>query len=137
MFTYICTQSTFNHFHIFSVHTVAAYFSHVSKMLLDKNPSHCLDRSVAVELSVITISFIYVHSREMYKPLRNRVDKYFFLLLHSIMLGDIKTFTNQITFFKVFCLPEIFLMRKITKMNALLKIIHTFKIPIWPNATDA
>lgn len=37
------------------------------------------------------------------------------------MLGDIKTFTNQISFFfkKVFCLPEILLMKKITKMNAL------------------
>lgn len=69
-------------------------------MLLDKNPSHCLDRTVAVELSIITINFIYVHSREMYKPLRNRVDKYFFFkCYHSIMLGDIKTFTNQISFF--------------------------------------
>lgn len=81
MFTYIYTQSTFNHFHIFSVHTVAAYYSHVSKLLLDKNPSHCLDITVAVELSIITINFIYVHSREMYKPLRNRVDKYFFFLM--------------------------------------------------------
>lgn len=58
------------------------------------------------------------------------------------MLGDIKTFTNQIRFVcfffkKVFCLSEIFLMKKITKMNALFKIIHAFKIPIWPNATDA
>lgn len=36
----------------------------------------------------------------MYKPLRNRVDKYFFFkCYHSIMLGDIKTFTNQISFF--------------------------------------
>lgn len=28
-------------------------------------------------------------------------------------------------------------MKKITKMNVLFKIIHAFKIPIWPNATDA
>lgn len=36
----------------------------------------------------------------MYKPLRNRVHKYCFLkCYHSIMLGNIKTFTNQISFF--------------------------------------
>lgn len=51
------------------------------------------------------------------------------------MLGNIKTFTNQISLSLL--LTRIFLMKKITKMNALLKIIHTLKIPIWPNATDA
>ena len=53
------------------------------------------------------------------------------------MLGNIKTFTNQISLFLSLLLTRIFLMKKITKMNALLKIIHTLKIPIWPNATDA
>lgn len=72
----------------------------MSKLLLDKNPSHCLDITVAVELSIITINFIYVHSREMYKPLRNKeFTNTFFKCYHSIMLGNIKTFTNQISFF--------------------------------------
>lgn len=89
MFTYIYTQSTFNHFHIFSVHTVAAYYSHVSKLLLDKNPSPCLDITVAVELSIITMNFSYVHSREMYKPLRNKeFTNTFFLMLPQHYVGQ-------------------------------------------------
>lgn len=36
---------------MFSVHTVAAYYSHVSKSLPNKNPSYCLDAIVAVELN--------------------------------------------------------------------------------------
>ena len=44
----------------------------MSKLLLDKNPSHCLHTTVVVELSIITINFIYVHSKEMYKSLRNK-----------------------------------------------------------------
>lgn len=90
MFTYIYTQSTFNHFHIFSVHTVAAYYSHVSKLLLDKNPSPCLDITVAVELSIITMNFSYVHSREMYKPLRNKefTNTFFFLMLPQHYVGQ-------------------------------------------------
>lgn len=40
----------------------------MSKLLLDKNPSHCLDITVAVELSIITMNFIYVHSRDAQAP---------------------------------------------------------------------
>lgn len=56
------------------------------------------------------------------------------------MLGNIKTFTNQISFFFFFkssASQKYSWWKKIIKMNALFKVIHTFKIPIWPNATDA
>lgn len=62
----------------------------------------------------------------MYKPLRNRVHKYFFKCYHSIMLGNIKTFTNQISFLKILLLTRNILDEKNYKMNALFKIIHTF-----------
>lgn len=55
------------------------------------------------------------------------------------MLGNIKTFTNQIScfFLKSSAYQKYSWWKKIIKMNALFKIIHAFKIPIWPNATYA
>lgn len=55
------------------------------------------------------------------------------------MLGDIKTFTNQISFFfkKSSAYQKYSWWKKLQKWMLSFKIIHTFKIPIWPNATDA
>lgn len=58
------------------------------------------------------------------------------------MLGNIKTFTNQIRFVFV-CFKKSSAYQKYSRWKKLqkwmlsFKIIHAFKIPIWPNATDA
>lgn len=62
------------------------------------------------------------------------------------MLGNIKTFTNRIRWF--FLLLFFILKKSSVTRNSLdeknykkwmfsFKIIRAFKIPIWPNATDA
>lgn len=72
----------------------------------------------------------------MYKPLKNRVHKYFCFFFFNATTASCWAIskplpTESVDFFfnfkkKIFCLPEIFLMKKITKMNVLFKIIHTF-----------
>lgn len=74
-------------------------YSHVSKLLLDQNPSHCLDRTVPVELGIITMNSICVHIRDA-QPLKTESTNTFASKrYHSIVLGNIKTFTSQISWF--------------------------------------
>lgn len=75
----------------------------------------------------------------MYKPLKTESPQILFCFFNAttaLCWAISKPLpTESVDFFflflkkkkkKIFCLPEIFLMKKITKMNVLFKIIHAF-----------